>query len=381
MSTDQITYQVLISGQADNDLTTTLVEARVSESIEGMSSFDVRFGIDLSDTSYELVDDPRLAPGRGTLLTLLVFIDGAAQVLIHGPITDRQLDLRQGGAGSALQVSGYDRRIEMDRNWFNFNVFVGSSESIAQGILGSYFNDVSITVEGETYSPDATDGFGLVQTVSDLRMVEQIARAANGKFWIDWAFTGGAVQETAHIESVPPLNNALNPTSLLSAVSSLLPLPQPPALTMNAGNGLDTILSMRIARPTEIPNQGSGDRVNISDGSIQSTFLGAPTQPPLGASPPSPGPLMATIVTAGSIDYLQPRLSSALNDAAFSTRLSCETTAHALSGLLRPRQLVNVSGSGTSEDGQYLVWAVNHSFDPADHRMSLILARNAVKNS
>jgi hypothetical protein len=278
-------------------------------------------------------------------------------------------------------VSGYDRRIEMDRNWFNFNVFTGSSESIAQGILSSYFSDVSITVEGETYSPDATDGFGLVQTVSDLRMVEQIARAANGKFWVDWAFTGGAVQETAHVESVPPLNNALNPISALSALSSLLPLPGPPALRMNTGDGLDTILSMRVSRPTEVPNQGSGDRVNISDGSIQSTFLSAPTQPPLGAAPPAPGPLMATIVTAGSIDYLQPRLSSALNDAAFSTRLFCETTAHALSGLLRPRQLVNVSGTGTSEDGQYLVWAVSHSFDPADHRMSLTLARNAVKNS
>ncbi|HEY4187771.1 MAG TPA: hypothetical protein VGP07_22035 [Polyangia bacterium] len=381
MSTGEITYQVLISGQPDNDLTSTLIEARVSESIDGMSAFDVRFAIDLTDTSYELVDDPRLSPGQGTLLTLLVFIDGDPQVLVHGPITDRQLDLRQGGPGSALQVSGYDRRIEMDRNWFNFNVFVGSSETIAQGILSSYFSNVSITVEGEKYSPDATDGFGLVQTVSDLRMVEQIARAANGKFWIDWTFNGGSVQETAHVESVPPLNSGLNPSSVLSALSSLLPIPQPPTLKMNAGNGLDTILSMRISRPTEIPNQGSGDRVNISDGSIQSTFVGAPTQPPLGAAPPSPGPLMATIVTAGSIDYLQPRLSSALNDASFSTRLSCETTAHALAALLRPRQLVNVSGTGTSEDGQYLVWAVNHSFDPADHRMTLTLARNAVKSS
>jgi hypothetical protein len=381
MGSGQITYQVLINSQPDNDLTTALADAEVSESVEGMSTFDVRFAIDLCDTGLELVDDPRLVPGQGTLLTLLAFIDGDSQVLVHGPITDRRLDNKQGGAGSALQVSGYDRRIEMDRNWTSFNFLTGKAEVIAQGILSNYFSNVSITVEGEKYSVDGADGFGLVQTTSDLRVVEQIAMSANGKFWIDWVFSSGAVQETAHIESVPPLNNALNPTSALSFLSTLAPSTQPPALTMNTGNGSDTILAFRSARPSEVPNMGSADRVNIDDGSIQSTFFSAPTQAPLGQAPPTPPQLMATIVTAGSIDYLTPRLSSALNDASFSTRLSAETTAHALCGILRPRQLVTVSGTGTSEDGQYLVWSVNHGIDPSDHRMTVSLARNAVNKS
>jgi hypothetical protein len=122
--------------------------------------------------------------------------------------------------------------------------------------------------------------------------------------------------------------------------------------------------------------------VNIDDGGIQSTSFNAPTQPPMGEPPSAPSGLIATIVTAGNIDYVQTRLSSALNEAAFSVvRVRCETTAHAMCGILRPRQLVNVDGTGTSEDGQYLVWAVNHSFDPADHRMSLTLARNGVGKS
>jgi hypothetical protein len=381
MGSAQITYQVLINGKADNDLTKALAEATVSESVDSMSCFNARFAIDLCDTSSEIIDKKELAPGKGTLLTLLAFIDGNGQVLIHGPITGRSLEARQGGPGSALELSGSDRRIEMDRNWFTPKAHTGNAHTIAQGILKDYFgSNVTIAVEGEKYSPEAADATGLIQTTSDLRLVERIARSANGKLWIDWAYIAGRVLETAHIESVPPLNNALNPTFAPPFLSSLAPSTQPPTLTMNAGNGLDTILALRNVRATEVPNRGGADRVDIHDGSVQSTSFEAPTQPPLGASPPAPQGLIATVVTAGDISYVQTRLSSALNDAAFSAaQVRCETTAHALCGILRPRQLVNVNGTGTEEDGQYLVWSVDHSFDPADHRMSLTLARNAVK--
>jgi hypothetical protein len=380
MGTGQVTYQVLINGDPDNDLTTALADASVNESIDSMSSFEVRFAIDLCNGSSELVDDKRLVPGRGTLMTLLAFIDGNGQVLVHGPISGRQFEAKQGGSGSALVVSGSDRRIEMDRNWVSFSTTTGKAETIALGVLKNYFDNVTVTVEGEKYSKDSPDACGLVQTTSDLRFVEQVARSANGKLWIDWAFNAGEVQETAHLESVPPLNNALNPIQAPAFLSSLAPSTQPPTILLNAGNGKDTILGLRNLRTTEVPTQGSADRVDVNDGSIQSTSFSQPTQAPLGAPPITPPGLKATIVTAGNIDYIQTRLSSALNDVSYSiARVRCETTAHALCGILRPRQLVKLAGTGTSEDGQYLVWAVDHSFDPADHRMSLTLARNAVK--
>ncbi|MGC4067379.1 MAG: hypothetical protein QM784_22590 [Polyangiaceae bacterium] len=44
---------------------------------------------------------------------------------------------------------------------------------------------------------------------------------------------------------------------------------------------------------------------------------------------------------------------------------------------MRPRFVVDVSGTGKQDDGEYLVWAVDHQITPAEHRMRLTLRRNA----
>src|SRR6186997_147383 len=76
MSSD-VRYQILIDGEADPDLTAEAIEITVTQTIEGPTTFSIRFATDVCDGDVAFMDDERVKPsGADTLLSVIIVIDG-----------------------------------------------------------------------------------------------------------------------------------------------------------------------------------------------------------------------------------------------------------------------------------------------------------------
>ena len=111
-----VRHQIAINRELRPDLTEDLAEVEVQQTIEGPTTFRVRFAVDICDGDLTLLEDDDLTPGDpDNEVTILAFVDGESHVLVHGIITERQVSLTEGGAGSWLEVRGQDRRVVMGR--------------------------------------------------------------------------------------------------------------------------------------------------------------------------------------------------------------------------------------------------------------------------
>src|SRR6185436_18671365 len=111
-----IRYQVAVDGVIDAELTGDLAEIEVTEAVRGETTFRIRFAIDICGPDLELLGDERLVPGKDRTIAVLVSVDNDTSCLVNGIVTDRKADLKEGGPGSSLEITGRDRRVLMGRN-------------------------------------------------------------------------------------------------------------------------------------------------------------------------------------------------------------------------------------------------------------------------
>jgi hypothetical protein len=281
--------------------------------------------------------------------------------------------LKQGGPGSTLEISATDRRVQLDRQCRKYEVWSGTVDSIVTRIL-SPLKFGKLDVENFSklrFSP----GTGtLNQSVSDLALIRKLGAAVNAEFWIDWNAKSGSIVETAHFATQPKRND-----SKALGFSLALPVDQPkkPSLRLNTGDSKSTLLSFNSERKTEVPQQsGTILRVDPRTGEVKSSRVDTPSTKPLGEKPKTPK-IECEVLSAGTVEEARGKAEAAINDASWLIEAKAETTAFGLCGLLRPRFVVDVTGTGKQDDGEYLVWAVDHQINPAEHRMKLTLRRNA----
>ena len=371
-----IRYQILIDEQVDDQLTADLAEIEVNEAVRGETTFRIRFAIDICGPDVELLNDSRLVPGRDKRVSVLVSLGNLTTCLIRGLITDRKTELKEGGPGSALEISGKDRRILMSRQGDQRNDHKGTVALIVGGILSGYPFIPDIETNDTTKYSEQTNTRN--QTNSDLELVTQLAGEHGYEFWIDCTATPAidgevGIVETAHFKSSPPRGQGVLPSAI-----PLLALPDKPILQMNRGDGTSTLLTFSSNRVSEVPTaSGSVRRVDVDTGEIREARLNGSSLEPLGSAPPKPTH-QRQVVTAGTIEEAQKRNDAALIDASWVVKATAETTVHALGALLRPHDIVQVAGTGAVDDGSYFVWSVSHHIDPADHKMRCELRRNAV---
>ncbi|HEY7375577.1 MAG TPA: hypothetical protein VIF57_25695 [Polyangia bacterium] len=364
-------YQILIDEQPDAELTSDLSEIEVTESVRGETTFRIRFAIDLGDTDFALLNDQRLIPGVDRKLTVVASVDSVSSCLVHGVITDRKSDLKHGGDGSSLVVSGKDRRILMGRNGDQRGPLNGTVSLIVLPILTRYNFIPDIEQGDSTIYSDLTNS--LNQAHSDLELVNRLAAEQGYEFWVDAEVgPGGTVVETAHFRSSPPRNQGVTSSLQLIAPSD------PKVLSMNTGTDRFSMLSFSSSRISEIPNKsGALSRINPDSGELERARVDGPSLDPLGTQAPSPDN-SRPIISAGDAQVAQRRQDAALIDASWVIRAKVETSVHALGTLVRPHDIITVQGTGSVDDGSYFVWSVTHHIDAADHRMHLELRRNAV---
>lgn len=376
-----IRYQIAINRQPDAGLSEEAAEIEVQQSIEGPTTFRVKLAIDICKGEFNLLDDERLNPGDpDTEVTITAYLNGESHVLAHGIITERKVNMAEGGSGSSLEIMCQDRRRVMDREQRN-EAHQGRASDIAKQILERYGFETDITDTEISYEEDTTT---LNQAETDLAFLDKLAGRNDARFWIDWetgeALTGFELTETAHFKPSPP-RPAANP---LGFTPPALLAPEGAAeLTLNSGNGCSNVASFELQSNAETPNQsGPIERVDADSGEVTETEAPEPTTETLGEEAPAPAqPRTRRLVTAGDAQEARVRTQAALNDASWSVQATAETSVQALNAFVSPHQIVRVTGAGQLNSGDYFVKAVTHTVDSSAHEMRIELLRNALGGS
>lgn len=373
-----VRYQVAIDRKLDAGLTEDAAEIEVQQTIEGPTTFRVRFAVDVCDGDMEPLNDARLNPGEpDTEVTLIAYVDGEAFVLSHGVITQRQAKLERGGAGSYVDVQGSDRRVVMER-MARREAHSGRASDAVDLIFRRYGFEPDIA---ETEIEYGEDGNTLNQTESDLSFVTTLAGRNGMRFWIDWAaetgLAGFDVTETAHFKPSPPRPQA-NPLGLVPPL--LLAPPAAPVLRLNTSDPCASAASFEVSSNAEAPNQtGPIQRVEPASGGVEDTEVPGPSNEPLGEEAPAPGQERSQmLVTPGGVQEARVRNEAALNDAAWTVNATAEASVRVLGTVVMPHQILKVEGTGRLNDGDYFVKAVTHTISAADHKMKVELLRNAL---
>jgi hypothetical protein len=370
-----VRYQVLLKSQPDAELTGELSEIHVRESVEQQTEYSARFAVDVCKTDFAFLNDDRLNPGDDKLLSILAIVNGKTFVLAHGVIVHREVQLTEGGPGSWIEVQAKDRRTVMDRNSSSFQARAGRVDDLVTGILRGYDFEPDVEIKNPTLY-DKTNT--LNQTGSDLALLKRLAGQQDCQFWLSWEATpkarGMDIVETGHFRPSPKGSRGGPqgiPFTVLAPVTA-------PTLSLNKGDGQSTLISFHSARDPEAPNQsGPLQRVDVKLGRIQRSQVDEPPVDRLGDPPPAPQ-VQAMVRSAGDVAEAQRHQEAALNDASWTIKATAETSANLLGGLVRPHDVVKVRGTGQTDDGDYFVFSVEHTINPAEHRMTMELRRNAV---
>jgi phage protein D len=374
-----IRYQIAVDRKPDPALSDEAAEIEVQQTIEGPTNFTIKFAIDICRGDYDLIDDARLKPG--TLITVTAYLNGESAVLAHGIITERKLNLVEGGAGSALEIKCQDRRLEMDREPKN-KAYEGRASDVAKLILQQHKFVPDVSDTEINYSEDKTT-LNQAQE-SDLAFINKLAGRNGMRFWIDWKVANGQTDfeltETAHFKPSPPQSankpSASSPTTLLAPEGSA-------ELKLNAGEGCSNVASFELHSNAEVPSQsGTIARVASDSGEVTKTQVSKPTTKALGSEATATGKARTKqLVTAGDAQEAQVRTQAAINDASWSVQATAETSVHALDAIVAPHQVLRVTGAGQLNSGDYFVKAVTHTVNSAAHKMRIELLRNALGGS
>lgn len=376
-----IRYQLAVDGQLDNELTEDVAEIEVVQTIDGPTTFRIRFEVDICDQNFELVDDVRLTPEEQAPITVLTSIDGELFVIAHGIIASRQVNITDGGPGSSLEVQGQDRRIVANREQRS-QAHEGTASNIVHGVLsggagGGYGFEVDVESTEIEYEED---GNTLNQSETDLEFVEKLAGRNGMRFWVDWKASTGPlgleITEVAHFRSSPPRARGL---AAGPSMPTVLAHDTTPVLTLNSAGGCSNVTSFELGSNSEVPNAtGPIERIDPEEAEVTEADVPEDSLEPLGEDPPSGITRARRIVTPGGADEARVRNEAALNDAAWSVQATAEASVHTLGALIAPHQLVEVAGSGRLTSGQYFVKSVTHTIDPSDHKLKIELLRNAL---
>jgi phage protein D len=259
---------------------------------------------------------------------------------------------------------------------FQTTVHEGTASEIAEKILKGYAFDVDIDPTKIDYREDDTV---LAQANTDLDFLDELAGANGMYFWVDYkvstSFTGSLeIKEIAHFSNSPPRPQDSSPIAIPPII---LAPDSPPKLTINTTDGCSAIKMLGHKSRSEAINQTPTiRRINIDDASLEDTDVPGPTDNALGGNKPPAQKRTCRVVTAGSVEEARVRNQAALNDASWSVDANADTTVFALGGIVAPHQLIQVAGAGKEKDGEYLIRAVTHHINAADHKMHIELQRN-----
>ena len=347
----------------------SLAEVEITVNDLEPSGFKLTFSID-KQSPLQLIF---LLTGGMPLLfmrcILVATVNGSANVLIDGVITQHEIAPGDKGSNSTLSLLGRDLTAVMDQvNWSGFPFPACPREARVAMLLAKYaffgvlpliipsvMTDISLPIE---QIPS--------QQGSDLQYIRQLADEVGYVFFI----AAGPVPGTNTAYWGPQLKVG----------------PVQPALNvdMDAYSNVESMHFKFDQEKSKIPLlytyvQQLGVSIPIPIPPVN------PLQPPLGAIPPIPTNLLPPDLTSFRDDLSKVSIPQAImmgfaagaaSSEAVTSEGSLDVTRYR--GVLSARKLVGVRGAGYCFDGLYYVKNVTHKIKRGEYKQSFTLTRNGL---
>ena len=346
-----------------------LSEVEVKVEDVGTSGFQLVFSIDKQSPLQILF----LLTGGSPLLfmrvVLVATVNGLANVLIDGVITNNQIAPGDKGSNSTLTITGKDLTALMNQtDWSGFPFPACPPEARVAIMLAKYalFGVIPLIIPSIMISVPLPTEQIPGQQGTDLEYIRLLAQQVGYVFYIDPG-------------PVPGMSKAYwGPQIKVGPVQ--------PALSsdMDAYTNVESLHFTFDQEKNRIPLvyvyiEETGVSIPIPMPPI------TPLNPPLGAIPPLPTNLIPPDLKpfrddASKLPIPQAIMMGLAAAADYAEVVTCEGSLDVTryGGVLKARQLVGVRGAGPAFDGLYYVKSVTHKIKRGEYKQNFTLTRNGL---
>jgi hypothetical protein len=345
-----------------------LAEVEVTVDDVGTSGFQLTFSVDKNTPSSIMLLLTGAAPGIFTRVVVVATVNGVANVLIDGVITNNHMAPGDKGSNSTITITGEDLTALMNQsNWSGLPFPALPAEAQVALLVAKYavFGIIPIVIPSILIDVPIPIEEIESQQGTDLEHIKALADRVGYVFYIDpgpqpgmsKAYWGPQVK-------VGPVQNALN-------------------VDMDAYTNVESLTFNFDQQQNKLPIlyiyiQAAGVTVPIPIPPI------TPLNPPLGAIPPLPtnimGDLKARQDNLAKRTIPQSVMIGLAKAAQFAEAVSADGSLDVTryGGILKARQLVGVRGAGVAFDGLYYVKSVTHKIKRGEYKQSFKLTRNGL---
>lgn len=345
-----------------------LVEVEVKIEDVGTSGFQLTFSIDKQSPLQILF----LLTGGMPLLFLRVIlvatVNGVANVLMDGVVTNNHISPGDKGSNSTLTITGKDITVLMGQSdWSGFPFPACPAEARVALLLAKYalFGIIPLIIPSVLIDVPIPIDQIPGQQGTDLDYIRFLAERVGYVFYIDPGPVPGTNKAYWGPQiKVGPVQRALN-------------------IDMDAYTNVEGMHFTFDQEKNRIPmmfiyNEETGFTFPIPIPPI------TPLNPPLGLIPPLPANLIPDLKPFRD-DLSKKPIPQAIMQglaaaAEYAEAVSCEGSLDVTryGGVLNARQLVGVRGAGPAFDGLYYVKSVTHKIKRGEYKQSFTLTRNGL---
>jgi hypothetical protein len=346
-----------------------LAEVEVTVKDVGTSGFQLTFSIDKQSPLQILFLLTGGLPILFMRVVLVATVNGIANVLIDGVITNNQISPGDKGSNSTLTLTGEDLTALMNQsNWSGFPFPACPAEARVAIMLAKYavLGVIPIIIPSVLIDIPLPIDRIPSQKGTDLDYIRYLAHEAGYVFYLDPGPTPGMSKAYWGPQiKVGPVQPALSSD-------------------MDAYTNVESMSFKFDQQKNKIPLlyiyiEETGVSIPIPIPPI------TPLNPPLGLIPPLPTNLLPPDLTAFRDDLSKRPIPQAvmmgLAEAAENAEVvSCEGSLDVTryGGVLKARQLVGVRGAGPAFDGLYYVKSVTHKIKRGSYKQNFTLTRNGL---
>ncbi len=412
-------HQIIINGHkppsADDKqfsalLTKHLSKVSVHRGLEAPVKFSATFHVDIcDDEGLTLISDPRLRPGTSDTFAIVTQIDAVYYCLVHGKITAAEAQLKRGGAGSTLQLSGEDLTLLLASQRANVKHTGLLSDLVTPWLKDTFKTEPVVT---PTILPHADKKLLSSDGDNQRDFIKNHGAKEGHYFWLQSeinqdfleAHGGAPIRNTAYFKPLIQLPHAPKPDDKPATASLVPPSPIEFVINPSAGEAACAHPNRVVISDLQVgygkPPSGYSDYVILNDKTgtislkevdfkreadtlmrlfvVSDTYL-VPVKGggrAVGTPPPEEegGPDFDKLARTYWLTDIEPALRASLSDAMWTLSLQLQVTSDTLLRLLSPHERVHLRGAGVYLDGRaYLVREVVHTLTEAGHSMAITL--------
>lgn len=347
----------------------SLAEVEVKVEDVGASGFQLIFSIDKQSPLQILFLLTGGLPLLFMRVILIATVNGTANVLIDGVITNNQISPGDKGSNSTLTITGKDLTVLMDQSdWSGLPFPACPPEGRVALLLAKYalFGVIPVIIPSVMINVPLPIDLIPSQQGTDLAYIRYLAEQVGYVFYI----APGPVPGTNTAYWGPQIKVGV-PQPALSA-------------DMDAYTNVESLHFSFDQEKNRIPlvyiyNEESGVSIPIPIPAI------TPLNPPLGLIPPLPTNLIPPDLKPFRDDLSKLPIPQAIMmglaaAAEYAEAVTCEGSLDVTryGGILNARGLVGVRGAGPAFDGLYYVKSVTHKIKRGEYKQNFTLTRNGL---